>query len=246
MKKMILFSLLLGFAFAFPPGGFGYGGYGPKYGWGPGPGWRYRGPIAKENYLISLINTYPMQPLSEEEKESLKSIYEEEKLIRDLYISFYNKWQIPMFSKLSLNEEIYMDAIDALFKRYKLVNPLAGHRDDIGYFVSPNIKKLYSEFLSKGSKSLKDALVVCANVEEKRISDIEKMIPHIDNQDILFVYQNILKTARNHLRSLIYLLDYYGVNYVPKYISENEFKAIINTPMERGILDPNGKPLFWY
>ncbi len=43
---------------------------------------------------------------------------------------------------------------------------------------------------------------VGAVIEEIDMIDINKALLSIDNQDIVLVYQNLLKGSRNHLRSL--------------------------------------------
>ncbi len=42
-----------------------------------------------------------------------------------------------------------------------------------------------------------------ATIEEVDVIDINKALLAVDNQDIMLVYQNLLKGSRNHLRSFV-------------------------------------------
>ena len=78
-----------------------------------------------------------------------------------------------------------------------------------------------------------DALKVGAAIEEIDMIDINKALLGIDNQDIVLVYQNLLKGSRNHLRSFVANLVNQGVTYVPQYMGVVDYSAIIATPIER-------------
>jgi hypothetical protein len=56
----------------------------------------------------------------------------------------------------------------------------------------------------------------------------------IDNADILLVYDNLLRGSRNHLRAFMKTLSQQGGGYTPQYLSQTEFDAIVNSPMETG------------
>lgn len=82
--------------------------------------------------------------------------------------------------------------------------------------------------------SLIDALKVGVQVEELDIRDITAQKVSIDNADILMVYDNLLRGSRNHLRAFMKVLTQQGGTYVPQYISQTEFDAIVNSPVETG------------
>lgn len=52
-----------------------------------------------------------------------------------------------------------------------------------------------------------DALRVDALVEEVDIIDLEKYIAQTDNEDLILVYQNLLKGSQNHLRAFSSTLE---------------------------------------
>lgn len=66
------------------------------------------------------------------------------------------------------------------------------------------------------------------------IRDITTQKADIDNADILMVYDHLLRGSRNHLRAFMKVLTQQGGTYAPQYISQTEFDAIVNSPIETG------------
>jgi len=211
--------------------------YGPKY-WNWGPEYRRWGPgrwnWEQRRGFFYFLQNYPKQNLSQEEIKGLLHMREEEKLARDVYLTLYNKWKLPIFLNIARSEQRHMDAIKYLLEKYGLKDPIAKNEDKIGYFSNPEFQKLYKDLVNQGSKSLIDALKVGALIEELDIKDLKDHISKTDNKDIAFVFQNLMKGSRNHLRAFVRVLYSFGGNYSPKYISQQEFETIINSPMERG------------
>ncbi len=89
----------------------------------------------------------------------------------------------------------------------------------------------------QGNISYTEALKAGAAIEEVDIRDLQNMLNEddINNQDIELVYSNLLKGSRNHLRSFVKVLKNQGITYVPQYLSQSEYDAIINSPMETGM-----------
>ncbi len=119
-----------------------------------------------------------------------------------------------------------------LLLRYSLIDPAATLA--AGLFQNTILQGLYTQLAAAGAISLIDALKVGAAVEEIDMIDINKALLGIDNQDIVLVYQNLLKGSRNHLRSFVSNLALQGVTYVPQYMTVADYQLIITTPMERG------------
>jgi len=74
-------------------------------------------------------------------------------------------------------------------------------------FANPALQALYDQLMEDGSQSLADALRVGALVEEVDIIDLETYIAQTDNEDVLLVYQNLLKGSYNHLRAFTSTLE---------------------------------------
>jgi hypothetical protein len=179
------------------------------------------------------VNSLPKEvPLSEDESESLLLMREEEKMARDAYIVFYQKWPQSIFNNISKAEQTHMDAVLLLINKYELTDPVGINL--LGTFKNSDIRALYNAFIVQGTISYTEALKAGAAIEEVDIRDLQTMLNEddINNQDIELVYSNLLKGSRNHLRSFVKVLKNQGINYVPQYLSL--VCAIISSPMETG------------
>ncbi|AAB98756.1 TPA: DUF2202 domain-containing protein [Methanocaldococcus jannaschii] len=183
--------------------------------------------------MLEYISSLPKQPISEEEKEGLIEMREEEKLARDVYLTLYNKWKLQIFKNIAESEQTHMDAVKYLLEKYNIPDPVKN--DSIGVFSNPKFEELYKKLVEKGDKSEVDALKVGATIEDLDIADLEKWINKTDNEDIKFVYENLMKGSRNHMRAFVRMLNNYGSNYTPQYISKEEYEEIISSSTERGM-----------
>ena len=185
--------------------------------------------INDENQSVSGININALayEELSPEEIEGLKFVREEEKLARDTYNTLYTKWGIRVFNNIAQSEQRHTDAIKTLIEKYELEDPVVN--DNPGLFVNTDLQNLYDTLTAKGDSSLVDALLVGALIEEVDILDIQKEIDeHVDNEDVAFVYDNLLNGSYNHLRAFVKNLSRQGVLYESKLLLIEIFNGIIN------------------
>ncbi len=199
-------------------------------------------PFGASGNLASFVARMPAQPLSLKEKEGLIKMTEEEKLARDVYQALYKKWRMPIFNMIAQTEQRHLETMRALLKKYNLKDPVEGLKS--GEFKSNNMRTLYKKLVLMGNKSVIDALKVGDTIEDLDIHDLKLELRYTDNQDIKVAYQNLLKGSRNHMRAFTRMLLRTGENYTPKYISQKEFNAIINSSIERGIYNADGTPMF--
>ena len=177
-------------------------------------------------------NKLPAEPLTLKEEESLLFMREEEKLARDVYLYLYDIWGDTIFLNISDSEQQHTDAVKELIEKYDLPDPAAGKVE--GEFENLNLIDLYDLLTAQGTASLIDALIVGAQIEDLDIKDLNSQLLFINNADIIQVYENLLKGSRNHLRAFTSRLTDLGFNYVPVYISQESYDAIISSPVERG------------
>ncbi len=186
----------------------------------------------------TIISQLPYEELSQEEKDGLLKMREEEKLARDVYTYLNDIWQDQVFSNIARSEQRHMDAVGALIAKYGLADPVDGMGP--GQFNSPEMQDLYTSLTSKGTGSVEDAYLVGATIEDLDIKDLEELIGTADNEDVLTVYQNLVKGSRNHLRAFGSRLANLGVAYQAQFLTQEEVDAIINSPWERGRVDKDG------
>jgi hypothetical protein len=175
----------------------------------------------------------PASTLDDAEVEGLLYMREEEKLARDVYLTLYEKWGLPIFQNITNSEQRHMDAVKTLLDRYDIEDPAAGN--DVGVFANPALQELYDQLIQQGSQSVADALRVGAAIEEIDILDLEERIAQTDKADIRRVYENLMRGSRNHLRAFASNLDRRaGETYRPQYLSQAAYESIVNTS-ERGM-----------
>lgn len=184
------------------------------------------------NPYANQISSLPRESISTFERESLLFMREEEKLARDVYQYLYQKWGAKIFTNITASEQTHMDAVLLLLQKYNLPDPASGK--PAGSFSDPRLQTLYASLTAQGSTSVLDGYIVGATIEDLDLFDLYAALESVDNQDISFVYSNLAKGSRNHLRSFYRNTLAAGGSYLPQYISQEEFDVIINGAMETG------------
>lgn len=182
--------------------------------------------------LDAQLATCPLTPLSTAEADSLKFMREEEQLAHDVYAVSATLWNPPVFANISASEATHSAAVKALLDRYQQPDPLLGQPN--GSFKTPDFQALYDALVATSRTSLIEALKVGVQIEELDIRDINAQKSGVDHADILMVYDHLLRGSRNHLRAFMKILTQQGGTYVPTYISQAEFDAILNSAVEAG------------
>jgi len=168
--------------------------------------------------------------LSADEVDSLYYMREEEKLARDVYLALYEVWKDQIFSNVAASEQTHTDAVKDLLYKYGLIDLAANNPP--GVFVDPKFQQIYDSYVALGKQSRQNALVVGVTIEELDIKDIAHWLTLVDSDDIRKVYESLVCGSRNHLRSYYAELLASGGSYVPQFITQPEFDAIVGSPME--------------
>jgi hypothetical protein len=176
-------------------------------------------------------NTTP--EISQQVKNDLIQLREEEKLARDVYLYLYTHWNQWIFSNIAKSEQQHMDAVEGLLDKYRIDDPV--NPDIQGHFEDEELQALYNYLIAMGSESKEDALYVGATIEDLDIFDIYEMMENaVEFEDVYSVYENLSKGSRNHLRSFVGQLVLFDEDYVyePQYLGQYQVDEIIATPME--------------
>ncbi len=164
--------------------------------------------------------------LSEGEIAGLLFMREEEKLARDVYLTLYETWGLPIFNNIAASEQSHTDAVKVILSRYDLPDPVDD--DELGVFVNSDLQALYDELVVQGRQSLVEALRVGAAIEEIDILDLEQRLAQTDESAIESGYENLLKGSHNHLRAFVAQLEAQsGEAYLPQYLPVSEYEAIV-------------------
>ncbi len=169
--------------------------------------------------------------LSENEKEGIFLMREEEKLAHDIYLSFSDQWNIPIFNNIWNSKTRHFEAVGFLLNEFELNDPAF---KKAGKFRNPKLVQLYDSLTHSGSQSLVNAFKAGAFFEELDIEDLQRLINETDNKTIISVFENLLRASGNHLRALTRQLSFQGIDYSPLVLSADEFQNIIKTPHQRG------------
>jgi hypothetical protein len=213
----------------------GCGGGGDGGGAGPGAGMadNATGLATSSAALTATLASLPVETLSVAEQESLAFMREEEKLAHDMYLQLDGLWRgyTKVFGNIANSEASHTESVRQLLMRHSLPDPAATLA--AGVLQNTALQSLYTQLATAGSVSWVEALKVGATIEEVDMIDLNKALLDVDSQDILLIYQNLLKGSRNHLRAFVSNLANQGVVYVPQYMAEADYRAIVTTAMER-------------
>jgi hypothetical protein len=135
--------------------------------------------------------------LTSEQKTTLSSMAEEEKVAHDLYIAFGELYGDTVFDRISNAETKHLDAVQTLLERYNLTDPTAGQA--VGQFSSESMQKLYDTLLAQGSVSRDGAYEAARTVEKTDITDITAAMDGLTAPDVLAVYGHLLTGSQHHL-----------------------------------------------
>ena len=165
--------------------------------------------------------------LNDAETDGILFMREEEKMARDVYLTMYEKYPLPVFRNIPKSENAHMSAIKVLIDKYELTDPVGDN--EIGVFTNGDIQSLYDGLVTKGLVDVIEALKVGALIEETDILDLDTHIAEIDeNDDILTVYTNLRRGSTHHLKAFVWNLKMRGVEYTPQLMDLEDYNDIIN------------------
>ncbi len=119
----------------------------------------------------------PVVELTSEEASNLLYMREEEKLVRDVYVFLFEKYNMSIFENISGSEQKHMDFVLDIMNEYSYEDNAAAA---YGEFNNSELQDLYNDLIAKGSVSLYDALVVGATIEDVEIYDLNTAIDETD------------------------------------------------------------------
>jgi len=140
--------------------------------------------------------------LTEEQKDRLFFIYQEEKVARDVYIYLSKLYPLEStFASIQLSEQRHIDAAEKLCVKHNVDISMI-EENDCGYFEVPYLQDLYDKCIGMGSECLLDALNVGVLIEETDIGTLTESITSMDMpDDIIHTYELLREGSYNHLES---------------------------------------------
>ena len=136
--------------------------------------------------------------MTEEQKDMLLFIYQEEKVARDVYITLGNAYTNQnTFATIQDSEQQHMDKAQGLCETYD-VDISNVDESAVGVFVVPVLQELYDTLVAQGYQSELSALMVGEYVELTDIEDLEHAEIGMPS-DVVNVYENLKAGSYNHL-----------------------------------------------
>jgi len=136
--------------------------------------------------------------MTQDQKDTLLFIYQEEKVARDVYITLGNIFPDQnTFATIQGSEQQHMDKAQGLCETYG-VDISNVDETDVGVFVVPVLQDLYDTLVSQGKLSVLNALEVGEYVELTDIADLEEAEIGMPS-DVVNVYENLKAGSYNHL-----------------------------------------------
>lgn len=163
--------------------------------------------------------------LTLEEQNDLIFLRQEEKLAHDVYTYVFKKYGLTMFDNISNSEATHQEQMLTLLHKYNIPDPVAGYPE--GKFLNNELQLLYGQLIEKVEVSMADALEVGATIEDVDIRDTDVFYTHTNRTDIKQAFDLLKCGSGNHLRAFTGQLTAVGKTYVPKFIDNELFQAIL-------------------
>ena len=156
-----------------------------------------QGPTQQERIANQNKDVLQVRQLDANQKEIVYSIYEEEKVARDVYITLGELYpEEKTFANIQLSEQTHMDAVRNLCVKYSISIPDLDQ--GVGEFNLIEMKELYEFFVALGTVSRLEALVVGETIEIMDIEDLGKALENMP-RDVQKVFTNLINGSINHL-----------------------------------------------
>jgi hypothetical protein len=138
--------------------------------------------------------------------KDLQVMREEERMARDLYKAFADKYDnAAPFSNITVSEDRHYDSVGVLLDRYDVADPSTGKA--AGTYAFPEIQKLYDGWLAEGNASLAAAHKVGVALETADIADLKEAVNAHTETDVDRVFTALLNASEQHLEAFQAAVD---------------------------------------
>ena len=149
-------------------------------------------------------------------------------LAHDVYAALSELYTVPVFRNITKSEMVHTTAVAELLEQFGIEDPAADHEP--GVFKHSEIQSLYDQLVNQGSSSYEEAIKVGLQIEDMDIADLEKALAEeIENEDIVFVYKNLLMGSGHHLNAFWFHATKNSIEWEPEHISPAKFDEIIES-----------------
>jgi hypothetical protein len=137
--------------------------------------------------------------LSEQARSALLFQIDEERMARELYLAFGERWNLRPFRNIVQAETRHEAVLRALAKRAGLSLP----ETVAGRFTTAAVQERYDTLLARGRQSAEEALRTGALVEEQDIADLRALAKSTDNAELRQVVAALERASGHHLAAFV-------------------------------------------
>lgn len=163
--------------------------------------------------------------LGPEAQAALRFQIDEERMARELYTAFGEKWGLQPFKMIPQSEARHESVLRQLAIRAGAIAPVA----TAGLFETEEVQLRFNALLALGLESADSALRAAAFVEEQDIVDLDTLIAATDSPALMAAAAALRNGSANHLRAFVGTLKARGVTYEPKLLEAGEFATLVNS-----------------
>lgn len=145
-----------------------------------------------------------------EEAAGLLFMREEEKMARDVYTYFYEKYQLPAFKNIAKSEGAHLAAAYNLITTFGITD---NSNNDPGVFTNQTLRDRYQQLIAMGDASADEALKAGVVIEKTDITDLESELAITQNASVKTVYTHLLAASKIHLKAFTWNLSVRGITY---------------------------------
>lgn len=138
--------------------------------------------------------------ITQEQKDKILYIYQEEKVARDVYTYFSKIYTDQyIFPMIARSEQRHMDSAEKLCNSYG-IDTTGINEEEYGEFVIEELQEMYDGLIARGEVSLLEALYAAEEIEIVDINDLEEALDDMpDLNNVQNIYTNLLRGSNNHL-----------------------------------------------
>jgi len=147
--------------------------------------------------------------LTQEQKDELLFIYQEEKVARDVYITLGEYYpNQTVYANIQKSEQEHIDSAQVLCEKYG-VDISNVDEDDVGTYVVPALQELYDTLVAQGYQSELSGLMVGEYIELTDIDDLHHAAEGMPS-DVVKVFENLTNGSLSHLDAFRSAIDTYN------------------------------------
>lgn len=151
--------------------------------------------------------------VDQQSDKTIMYMLEEEKVAKDVYDFFEEKYGNQIFANISSAEEMHQEMMEKLAINNDLIKAGEFNADEAGIYANQELQELYNSLIADGEKSFTDALRVGVEIEELNIRDLEASIEGSEDEASVTVYNYLKDASERHLNAFTKNLEMNGVNY---------------------------------